>query len=134
MFVSVGKKTMVKKKMPFIILSAFFGALSLLIIFFTWGNSHSTTIATSMMTQSMGEMMIDMHVSDVTVRELILQQEKTEAASATENQASHHSQGGFLKTAHYLTTGTIVILLPFILAGTVFLAIIWFSKPSEVKR
>lgn len=126
---------MVKKKRPFIILATIFGAVSLLTLFFTWGYSSNTTSASSMMGQSMGTMMSSMHSSNITVRDLIIQQEQLEESSVANSQASHHSsQRGFLQTAHIYTTGTIVILLPFILAGTIFLAIIWFNKPSEVKR
>ncbi|PKM94458.1 MAG: hypothetical protein CVU84_10330 [Firmicutes bacterium HGW-Firmicutes-1] len=125
---------MVKKKLAFIKLSAFFGMITLLTIFFLWGNKSSTTSPASMMGQSMGDMMSGEHLQDITVRELILQQDQIEESQDIDSQASHHSSEGFLKTAHYLSTATIVILLPFILAGTIFLAIIWLNTKSEVKR
>lgn len=82
----------------------------------------------NMMDQSMGSMMSSMHLQEVTLNDLIRQEEQVEtpAADGDEHSGHHSETGGFLETTNKLTTGTIIILLPFIIAGTVFLAIIWF--------
>lgn len=116
---------MIKKKMPFIQLTMFFGVITLLTIFFVWGNYKGANSPT-MMGQSMGNMMSNMHLNNISVGDFIKQKEQVEISNIADDVTNHHSgEEGILKTLHYFTTGTIVVLLPFILAGTIFLAIIW---------
>jgi|GEM_PF-1330957 len=124
---------MAKRKMPFIKLSIIFAIMIVLAIFYSWGSSNKNSAQSSMMDQSMGNMMGENHLKDITVRDLIIQEEQSEVVQSQTNEesnASHHeSTGSFLETIHKITTITIVILLPFIIAGTVFLLIIWFDTP-----
>jgi len=116
-----------KKKLPFIQLAAIFGSITLMVLFYSWGSAPSDSSSSSMMEQSMGDMM-KMHLENVTVADLVKQNEQMEVSQGGDSQASHHeAQYGFLKIMHYLTTATMVILLPFIIAGTVFLGIIWLK-------
>lgn len=116
-----------KKKLPFIQLAAIFGLVTLMTLLYSWGSTPSTSPNGGMMEQSMGDMM-EMHLENVTVADLVKQKEQVEVSQGVDSQASHHeTQYGFLKIMHYLTTATIVILLPFIIAGTVFLGIIWLK-------
>jgi len=124
---------MAKRKMPFVKLSVCFAIIIFLAIFFSWGSNYDNGVQSSMMDQSMGNMMGENHLKDITVRDLIIQEKQSEVLQAQTNEesnASHHeSTGSFLETLHKITTITIVILLPFIIAGTVFLLIIWFDTP-----
>jgi hypothetical protein len=80
-----------------------------------------------MMEQSMGSMM-QMHLENVTVADLIKPNEQMNVSQGGDSIAGHHeAEYGFLQIMHFLTTATIVILLPFIIAGTVFLGIIWLK-------
>ena len=124
---------MAKRKMPFIKLSIIFVLIILLAIFFSWGNNNEMGVQSSMMDQSMGNMMGENHLKDITVRDLIIQEEQIETVQTQANEesnASHHdSNGSLLETLHKITTITIVVLLPFIIAGSVFLMIVWFDRP-----
>lgn len=115
-----------KKKLHFWQLVLTFGAITVLALAASYG--YNRTQQTNMMGLSMGNMMSSMHLKNITVNDLIRQQEQVEAATGQDSMASHHNNGnGFLKTIHILTTASIIILLPFIVAGTVFLAIIWIK-------
>ncbi|WP_070000010.1 hypothetical protein [Cellulosilyticum sp. I15G10I2] len=117
-----------KKKLPFIQLAVIFGSITLMVLLYSWASSPNTASNSSMMEQSMGNMM-KMHLKNVTVADLVKPQNgQIEISQGGNSIAGHHNaQYGFLKTMHYLTTATIVILLPFIIAGTVFLGIIWLK-------
>jgi len=116
-----------KKKIHFWQLVLIFGAITILALAVSYGYGYRKQA--SMMTQSMGNMMGSMHLRNITIGDLVKQQEQMEMVQGqnqSQNHSSHHGESNsFLKTAHYLTTATIIILLPFIVAGTVFLAIIW---------
>lgn len=124
---------MAKRKMPFIKLSIIFAIMIILAIFYSWGNRDENDAQPSMMDQSMGNMIGENHLKDITVRDLIIQEEQSQTvqnqANEDSNTSHHDSNGSFLKTLNKITTITIVILLPFIIAGSVFLLIIWFDTP-----
>ncbi|MCX7921778.1 MAG: hypothetical protein N3B21_07180 [Clostridia bacterium] len=114
-----------KKKHHFLQLVVIFGAITLLTLLFAWGSREGTTSSMGMMGQSMGSMMQSMHAKNVTISDLIKQQEQTEMSSGM---SSHHESGSMsIKISHYLTTGIIIVLLPFIIAGAVFLGIVWWK-------
>lgn len=121
---------MVKKKMPFIRLSIAFLLIITAAIFYSWGyNDVNKSDAGMMMDQSMGEMMGENHLKDITIRDLIRQEENNDTEQSSDNQAEHHDTGvNLLTMLHRITTITIVALIPFIIAGTIFLMIIWFDK------
>lgn len=128
MCVEQGGKRMAKKKMPFIKLSVVFVIIIIASIFYSWGFSKTGKESGMMMDQSMGDMMGENHLKDITIRDLIVQEEQSEAVQTDNNKAEHHDTGGLLKAIHSITTITIVALIPLIIAGTIFLMIVWFDK------
>lgn len=117
-----------KKKRNFLILVFIFTSITIIKLTYDWQfNSNSSE---SMMTDSMGNMMSSMHLQNITIEDLIRQQEQMDnILNSNDEHSSHHSGGAsFLTAIHQITTGTIVILLPFIIAGTIFLTIVWFKK------
>lgn len=120
---------MAKKKLPFIKLTIVFFIIILLSIFISWGNYDESSSGSGMMDQSMGNMMGENHLKDITISDLIKQQEVNETMKqGTNDTSSHHSSTGFIKILHKVTTITIVLFLPLIIAGSVFLMIIWFDR------
>lgn len=125
---------MKKNKLPFWQLSLIFGMITLLAlgISYGYGIEQNTGMMSQMMGSSMGNMMGSMHVQNITIPYLIRQQQMMESTTGqNQDHASHHQDSSPLKTTHYLTTITIAVLLPLILAGTAFLAIIWFGKTGK---
>ena len=114
-----------KKKHHFLQLAVVFGAVTIISLLSVWGYRSETETGMSMMGQSMGSMMQTMHASNITVGNLLIQEEQMETATGMEGH--HNNQDEFLKISHFVTTATVVILLPFILAGSVFLGIIWLK-------
>ncbi|MCX7746548.1 MAG: hypothetical protein N2645_06625 [Clostridia bacterium] len=132
-----------KKKLHFWQLAIIFGAITILGLAAAYG--YGARDQAGMMSQSMGNMMGSMHLKNITLGDLLRREEQMEMMQGqnqnpnqaagqaaqqrgTASHSGHHGgSGSFLKTAHYLTTGTIIILLPFIVAGTIFLAIIWLK-------
>ncbi|MCX8131823.1 MAG: hypothetical protein N3I35_17220 [Clostridia bacterium] len=115
-----------RKKLYFWRLALIFGAITVLALAVSFGFNREREAG--MMDTSMGNMMSSMHLKNITVSDLIKQQEKMESVTGQDSMAGHHSGvSSFLNSAHYLTTATIIILLPFIVAGTIFLAIIWLK-------
>ncbi|MDF2907613.1 MAG: hypothetical protein K0R34_2934 [Herbinix sp.] len=119
---------MAKKKMPFIRLSIVFIILIVASVFYSWGYRKSGKESGMMMDASMGDMMGENHLKDITIRDLIAQEEQMEAVQTEENSSDHHDSGKLIKSVHNITTITIVALIPFIIAGTIFLIIVWFDK------
>ncbi|MBB6215474.1 hypothetical protein HNQ80_001563 [Anaerosolibacter carboniphilus] len=110
-----------KKKHHFLQLSVIFGALVTLSLLANWGYNAGLETGMTMMGQSMGNMMQTMHGQEITVSDLIRQEEKIETATQQENH--HESESSFFNAA----TGLMMVSLPFIIAGTIFLAIMWFK-------
>lgn len=114
-----------KKKQHFISLFLIFGVIVLITLMNEWSKPQPLEAASSMMNDSMGNMMSSMHLSNVSINDLLYQEESQEEASGT---SSHHSaEDSELNRVHYFTTLSIIILLPFIVAGTTFLSIIWLK-------
>lgn len=115
-----------KKKIHFWQLAFIFGLITFLALTYAYGNDQGNQ--SQMMSDTMGEMM-GMHLNNVTVSDLIAQQDTmTQSQSQVQDMSSHHSEtNSFVSAVHLLSIATIVILLPFIIAGTVFLAIIWLK-------
>jgi hypothetical protein len=90
-----------------------------------WSKPQPMEAAAGMMNDSMGNMMSSMHLGNVNISDLLYQEERQEAATGM---SSHHSEeDSELKRIHYFTTLSIIILLPFIVAGTAFLSIVWLK-------
>lgn len=112
-----------KKKLHFFRLCVIFGTIVLLTLMAEWSMPGATKDSTSMMNSSMGSMMSSMHLNDISLSDLFNQAERQETASGT---SSHHSgEETALGSLHYFTTISIVFLLPFIIGGSIFLAIVW---------
>lgn len=115
-----------KKKYHFWQLALIFGAITVLALAASYGFARGRKA--TMMGQSMGNMMQGMHLRDITIGDLVRRQEMDETAWSTQPQGmeSHHqSTGSMLESMHQLTTSVIIVLLPLILGGVIFLAILW---------
>ena len=118
-----------KKKMHFWQLTIIFGSITLLALIYSYINYQGNQA--EMMADSMAKMM-GMHLDNVAVSDLISRQEDVAASAqnltSEQDMSSHHSEtNSYTNAIHLIATATIVILLPFIIAGTVFLAIIWLE-------
>lgn len=120
-----------KKKLHFFRLCIIFGIITIFALLNEWSKPQSWQANNSMMSGSMGSMMSSMHLSNITLDDLIVQKEAQEApvnAGSNDSTSSHHNaKDSELGRAHYFTTLSIVVLLPFIVAGTMFLAIVWLK-------
>lgn len=114
-----------KKKHHFLQLAIIFGSITIITLLSAWGYRSSVETGMSMMGQSMGNMMRTMHARNITVSDLLRQEEQMEMATGMEGH--HNNQDMHLKISHYITTAMIVILLPFIIAGSVFLGVVWLK-------
>ncbi|HMM21518.1 MAG TPA: hypothetical protein PKA10_12430 [Selenomonadales bacterium] len=78
---------------------------------------------TQMMGQSMGNMMRTMHASNVTTAQLLTWRTENGGMGNSRQKESTES----MQWMNRFTTNTIFILLPFIMAGTAFLLIVWHN-------
>ncbi|MDS1029272.1 hypothetical protein RDV78_01975 [Bacillota bacterium LX-D] len=115
---------MKKKTLIFLQLCIVFGVITLSSILYSWG-SASNTSNDSMMGQGMGQMML-MQLNGASVSDLIQNQQHSQTM-VQNGHSSHHSDNESLKAMHYFTTITIITLLPFIIAGSIFLVIVWLK-------
>lgn len=111
------------KKLNFWRLSFIFIGITVLILFMLWSSPQSPKA--TMMNTSMGNMMKSMHVSNIKVYDLF-QQPEHEAQVAGKSQM-HSDQAPIIYKLSFITTSLIFILLPFIIGGTIILAIVWFK-------
>ena len=115
-----------KKKLHFFQLAIIFGLVTLFTLLNQWGYSPPTNTGGEMM-GSMGNMMISMHSRGATLADLLTQQEASETVVESSGGHQSHHSGSHLSGIHYITTTTIIVLLPLIIAGAVFLAIAWLK-------
>ncbi|MNM98871.1 hypothetical protein D3C81_1114140 [compost metagenome] len=113
-----------KQKRPFWQLCSVFGVIVGLVLALSWGNR---TEEVAQMNHSMADMMKDEHLGNATVKDLFSFEASDSAVVAADNSehTGHHIQEGKLYTTHIVTTALLVLTLPMILAGAVFLAIVW---------
>ncbi|MNC20324.1 hypothetical protein D3C75_682690 [compost metagenome] len=113
-----------KQKRPFWQLCSVFGVIVGLVLALSWGNR---TEEVAQMNHSMADMMKDEHLGNATVKDLFSFEASDSAVVAADNSehTRHHIQEGKLYTTHIVTTALLVLTLPMILAGAVFLAIVW---------
>lgn len=115
-----------KKKLHFYQLSFIFTAVIIIALLYNWGYQSSSKKSESMMTESMGNMMSSMHLKNVKLSDLF----KTEIANNKTNSdsTSHHEEtSSYKKDIYYITTAVIIVLTPFIVAGCIFLAVVWIK-------
>lgn len=82
----------------------------------------------TMMNVSMGNMAKDMHLSNITIYDLI-DTPNTKAKTQTNalNTTEHHLEKSGIKTLGIITTLIIFGLLPLLIGGSIILAIVWIK-------
>lgn len=115
-------------KQPFWHLCLIFGSITLLIAGLSLGYGQNQI--NGMMSDSMGNMMKTMELSEVTIQDIIRQYEPSVNGQDQEH-SGHHDEAGSMKMIHDFSISTIVLLLPLILAGSLFLTIAWFGTNNE---
>jgi hypothetical protein len=110
-----------KKKLNFWRLAVLFSGMTITILFLMWSSPYNTQSA--MMNTSMVSMMKDMHISDLSIRDL-LQNPGTQEYQQESDTEEHH-KGSPLYNIGILTTSVVFLLIPFLIGGSVILGIIW---------
>lgn len=114
-----------KKTLHFIQLSVIFLLVTTLGLAANWGHIQEMRSQSEMMGMTMGDMMAVMHGSNLTFADMLW---PDEGMVSQVSMTAHHERGrDFISISHYWSTAMIIILLPFILAGSVFLAISWLK-------
>lgn len=129
-----------KKKMNFWRLAFIFAGITILVLVFEWSSPKQQKAA--MMNVSMGQMMKNMQLSNLNIRDLVKGSEMTQSPSSTSNSTTSLSNDGnssstdihhdeeenskIVKMSFY-STAIIFLLLPFIIGGSIILAIIWIK-------
>lgn len=115
-----------KKKLHFYQLSFIFTSVIIISLLYNWGYIGNNTKSENMMTESMGNMMSSMHLSNIELSDLFISESKN--MNMDNNSASHHKESSsYKKDIYYVTTIVIIVLTPFIAAGAVFLSIVWIK-------
>ncbi len=116
-----------KKKLHFWRLAFIFGGFTIIILLLLWSSPKEPKA--QMMTSSMGNTMAQMHVSNITIYDLLKNEQMQEQSQGqTDNMSSHHdSQAPIVVTLNFLTTALIFLLLPLIIGGSIILAIVWIK-------
>lgn len=112
-----------KKKLHFLRLSSVFIAITIITLLYNWGHSPKMQPTASMMGQSMGNMMASMHLKNSKISDLFTIKKQKKSAMSEHHQAKK----SYIRNIHYATTIIILVFIPFIVAGTAFLAIIWIK-------
>lgn len=116
-----------KKKLNFWRLAFIFFGLAIIILFLLWNSPQQQKA--QMMSGSMGSTMKQMHVSNITIYDLLKNDEAQNGMQSTMSEmASHHqNQGTGIYKMNFLITAMIFLLLPLIIGGTIVLAIVWLK-------
>lgn len=112
-----------KKKLNFWRLTFVFTGFTILTLFFLW-NSPSEPKA-QMMTDSMGSMMKQMHVSNANIYNFLAKGEPADMTGMKEMMSHHQNQSQVIVGLNFLTTAIIFLFLPLIIGGSIVLAIVW---------
>jgi hypothetical protein len=120
-------KTINKKKLHFWRLAFIFGGFAIITLLLLWNSPQEPKA--QMMTGSMGNTMAQMHVSNITIYDLLKSEKMQEQTqSQTDNMSSHHAnQATIVVQLNFLTTALIFLLLPLIIGGSIILAIVWIK-------
>ena len=110
-----------KKKLNFWRLSFIFIGITVSILFMLWSLPQESKAA--MMNTSMGNMMKSMHVSN-NIYDFFGQSEHGQQMN--EMSETHSNQAPIIYKLSFVTTSFIFILLPFIIGGSIILALVWF--------
>lgn len=112
-----------KKKLHFWRLAFIFTGITIVILFMLWSSPQQGKAA--MMGGTMGSMMKSMHVSNIRIYDLLSKPDHTELMNQMNQQ--HRGQAPIIYKLSFITTALIFILLPFIIGGTIILALVWFK-------
>lgn len=112
-----------KRKLNFWRLALLYTGATIVILFFLWSSPY--TPKSQMMASSMGNMMKTMHLSDITIYDLIGNQMEEQSVSGTANH--HQDESSPIYNMGIITTSIIFLLLPFIIGGTIILTIVWIK-------
>ena len=114
------------KKQNFWLLVIVFVGITIVALQIEW-NSPRDPEAT-MMNKSMGNMMKQEHLSNVTLRQLLAYNLPENMMGQSSGHSNHHGEADqMLFGINRVTTLVIFALIPLILGGTVFLAVIWIK-------
>lgn len=112
-----------KKKLNFWRLALLYTGATILILFFLWSSPYKPN--SQMMDSSMGNMMKTMHLSNITISDLIGNQRVEQSTS--EMDSHHEDKSSSIYNMGIVTTSIIFLLLPLIIGGTIILAIVWIK-------
>ena len=114
-----------KRKLNFWRLTFLFGGLAVITLFLLWSSPQESKA--QMMDGSMGSMMKQMHVSNVTIYDLLGKggQQGQMEEQMSEMHSHHQGQAPIIYKLNYLSTAAIFLLLPLIIGGSIILAIVW---------
>lgn len=117
-----------RKKIHFYELAFFFCAIVILTQFFMWGDVRNINPSESMMARTMGENMREMHLKNIKYQDLFNSEKESVKSEAASSEHGNSSNGDkIIKKVHYIATITIISLLPLIISGSAFLAIMWIK-------
>lgn len=121
-----------KKKINFWRLAFAFTGLVIFVLMILWGGQKE--LKAQMMDGSMGSMMTQMHAQDQRLYDLVQLNPEQQENFLGDNSShqSHHQKSPEIASLNIATTLIIFLLLPFIIGGSVFLAIVWFNKGGDV--
>jgi hypothetical protein len=112
-----------KKKLNFWRLALFYTGATIVILFFLWSSPYKPNA--QMMESSMGNMMKTMHLSNITIYDLMGNPRAEQSTSETE---SHHNDDSSpIYNMSIITTSIIFLVLPLIIGGTIILTIVWIK-------
>ena len=112
------------KTLCFLRLSFIFLAITVAVVTFNFAKSYNNMAKPAMMSESMGNMMINMHLKNTSFIDLFKDSQMKMAASASSH--SHHSNTrSLLSSVYQISTFIIIVFVPFIIAGSLFLFIAW---------
>lgn len=112
-----------KKKINFWRLSFIFIGLIVITLTVLWSSVKEPSA--QMMSGSMGDMMKEMHTSNITIYDLF--GEESQKESMGDMQSHHQDQSSAIVSMSYLSTAVIFMLLPLIIGGAIILAIVWIK-------
>ena len=112
-----------KKKINFWRLTFLFAGLVIITLFMLWNSPQEPK--SQMMGDSMGNMMKQMHASNITIYDLLGKNEQQDQMNEMHSQ--QQGQSPMMHKMNFLSTAVIFTLLPFIIGGSVILAIVWIK-------
>ncbi|MDF2941698.1 MAG: hypothetical protein K0S01_556 [Herbinix sp.] len=117
-----------KKKLNFWRLAVIFMGVIVISLSSLWLSPQGTKA--TMMNVSMGNMAKDMHLSNITIYDLVDNPEtetETETQTDKTDSTEHHSEPSDTKSMGIITTLIIFSLLPLLIGGSIILAIVWIK-------